>query len=151
LIHLSKVVGVGQDQDVFPFPVLRKGSNSVQMGSCALIHLSKVVGIGQDQDVFPFLFFIKSKFVQTGSCALIHLSKVVEFWPGRSLTVLSLMKFVYAANFLGRCIFILFSSAGPLISFAFRLRGRLLLWLELFSREGDVVSVYIKPSRCYFN
>ena len=63
------------------------------------------------------------------------------------------MKSVYAANvfFVLLSFFIFFSSAVPLTSFAFRLLGRLLLWSDLFSREGDVASVYVKPTRCYFN
>ena len=46
--------------------------------------------------------------------------------------------------------FYFFSSAVPLTSFAFRLLGRLLLWSDSFSREGDVASTYVKPTRCYF-
>ena len=64
------------------------------------------------------------------------------------------MKSVYAANFFCFVLFvesfIFFSSAVPLTSFAFLLLGRLLLWLELFSREGDVVAVFINLTRCYF-
>ena len=63
------------------------------------------------------------------------------------------MKSVYAAIFFFFVVvesFIFFSSAVPLTSFAFLLLGRLLLWSVLFSREGDVASVYIKPTRCYF-
>ena len=65
---------------------------------------------------------------------------------------LSLVKSVYATIFfvLLLSLFIFFSSAVPLTSFAFLLLGRLLLWSVLFSREGDVASVYIKPTRCYF-
>ena len=63
------------------------------------------------------------------------------------------MKSVYAANFFCFVLFvesfIFFSSAVPLTSFAFRLLGHLLLWSELFSREGDVASVYVKSTKCY--
>ena len=63
------------------------------------------------------------------------------------------MKSVYAANFFVLfCLlsfFYFFSSAVPLTSFAVRLLGHLLLWSELFSREGDVASVYVKSTKCY--
>ena len=79
---------------------------------------------------------------------MLNLARIKIVFP-----FLSLVKSVYAANFffvLLLSFLFFFSSAVPLTSFAFLLLGRLLLWSVLFSREGDVASVYIKPTRCYF-
>ena len=74
---------------------------------------------------------------------MLNLARIKIVFP-----FLSLVKSVYAANFFCFVVepFIFFSSAVPLTSFAFLLLGRLLLWSVLFSREGDVASVYIKPT-----
>ena len=78
---------------------------------------------------------------------MLNLARIKIVFP-----FLSLVKSVYAAYFfvLLLSLFIFFSSAVPLTSFAFLLLGRLLPCSELFSREGDVVSVFINLTRCYF-
>ena len=79
---------------------------------------------------------------------MLNLARIKIVFP-----FLSLVKSVYAANFV--CLVVepfhfFFSSAVLLTSFAFLLLGRLLPCSELFSREGDVVSVFINLTRCYF-